>query len=57
MDRTLLLDRMNWGMNIAARAMGVASDLYRPRGPINPLAPAHRIMPCMLRSRRAVAAF
>lgn len=35
---------MRWGMNIAARTMGAVTDLYRPQGYSNPLAPAHRIL-------------
>ena len=44
MDQATLLDRMRWGMNIAARTMGAVTDLYRPLGSLNPLAPAHRIL-------------
>ena len=44
MDRATLLDRSRWGMNIAALTMGVPTDLFRPRGVRNPLAPENRMM-------------
>ena len=44
MDQARLLDRVRWGMNIAARTMGAVTDLYRPHGPINPIDPTRRIL-------------
>ena len=44
MDHATLLDRMRWGMNIAARTMGAVTDLYRPRSAKNPLDLSHRIL-------------
>jgi len=44
MDQAKLLDRMRWGMNIAARTIGTPTDLYRPRSIINPLDPTNRIL-------------
>lgn len=44
MDQATLLDRMRWGMNIAARAMGAVTDLYRPQSADNPLAHTNRIL-------------
>ena len=44
MDQATLLDRTRWGMNIAARKMGAVTDLYRPRGPLKPLAQTNRIL-------------
>ena len=44
MDQATLLDRTRWGMNIAARTIGAATDLYRPRGGLRPLSPSHRIL-------------
>ncbi len=44
MDQATLLDRLRWGMNIAARTMGAVTDLYRPQGPLGPLDPTHRVL-------------
>lgn len=44
MDQATLLDRTRWGMNIAARTMGVVTDLYRPRGTEDPVNPSNRIL-------------
>ena len=44
MDQATLLDRMRWGMNIAARAMGAVTDVYRPQGPLKPLDHVNRIL-------------
>ncbi len=44
MDQARLLDRLRWGMNIAARTMGAVTDLYRPRSPFEPLNPVNRIL-------------
>jgi hypothetical protein len=44
MEQATLQDRLRWGMNIAARTMGAVSDVFRPRGPLKPLAPIHRIL-------------
>jgi len=44
MDRATLLDRSRWGMNIAARTMGIPTDLFRPRDVRNPLALENRIL-------------
>jgi hypothetical protein len=44
MDQATLRDRMRWGMNIAARAMGAVTDVYRPQGPLKPLDHVNRIL-------------
>ena len=44
MDQATLLDRMRWGMNIAAMAMGAVTDVYRPQGPLKPLDHVNRIL-------------
>ena len=44
MNQARLLDRIRWGMNIAARTMGAVTDLYRPRSPFHPMNPVHRIL-------------
>ncbi len=37
-------DRIRWGMNVAARAIGATTDAYRPSGTADPLAPANRFL-------------
>lgn len=44
MDQETLLNRLRWGMNIAARTVGATTDLYRPRSNEYPLASANRIL-------------
>lgn len=39
-----LQDRIWWGMNVAARNVGMPTDAYRPRGASNPLAPENRFL-------------
>ena len=44
MDERRLQDRINWGLNVAARFTGVTTDAYRPLGTSDPLLPAHRFL-------------
>jgi len=44
MDPATAQDRMSRGMGSAARVLGDVYDLFRPHGPVRPLAPEHRIM-------------
>lgn len=44
MDPARLQDRIHWGMNVAARATGIETDVYRPNGENAPLAPANRFL-------------
>lgn len=44
MDVIHLEDRVRWGMNVAARAVGMRADAYRPRGESEPLAPRNRYL-------------
>ena len=44
MDQARFHDRVRWGMNIAARRIGTPTDLYRPKGPLHPLAGPNRYL-------------
>lgn len=44
MDSARLEDRIRWGLNVAARAIGATTSAYRPRGPENPLAARNRFL-------------
>jgi hypothetical protein len=44
MDPMELQDRVHWGMNAAARAVGADTDAYRPSGFSEPLAPENRFL-------------
>ncbi len=44
MDPRTLEDRVRWGLNSAARAIGVDTHAYRPSGVAEPLAPANRYL-------------
>jgi hypothetical protein len=44
MDAERLQDRIRWGLNVAARTLGVATDVYRPSGVSEPLRPSNRIL-------------
>lgn len=44
MDQSTLQDRIRWGMNIAARAVGTTTDLYRPTGPLCPMSLSNRAL-------------
>ena len=44
MDELCLQDRIHWGMNRAARSIGMPTDAYRPSGPLKPLQPANRFL-------------
>jgi hypothetical protein len=44
MDASLLEDRIRWGLNVAARAIGVTTSAYRPHGPETPLTPRNRFL-------------
>ena len=37
-------DRLHWGWNITARAIGRPADAYRPTGPNDPLSPENRFL-------------
>jgi hypothetical protein len=43
-DPVKLQDRIHWGLNIAARAVGADADVYRPSGFAEPLAPENRYL-------------
>jgi hypothetical protein len=44
MDSEALQDRIHLGLNTAARAVGIATDAYRPSGFTEPLAAANRFL-------------
>jgi hypothetical protein len=44
MDPAHLQDRMHWGLNAAARAIGVQTDAYRPSDLTEPLRPTNRFL-------------
>jgi hypothetical protein len=44
MDGERLQDRIEWGNNVAARAIGLPTDAYRPCGPASPLDKANRYL-------------
>ena len=44
MGQNQIQDRMCWGMNRAAQAVGNQTDVYRPCGQNNPLAPENRFL-------------
>ena len=44
MEQSRLQDRISWGLNIAARHVGRSTDVYRPKGPTDPLSPSHRFL-------------
>lgn len=44
MDAVRLEDRVRWGLNVAARRVGVSTDAYRPVGPADPLALTNRFL-------------
>ena len=44
MAQDRIQDRLQWGMNVAARAAGAPVDAYRPSGAVNPLDPANRYL-------------
>lgn len=44
MDSASLQDRIQWGMNIAARLTGTRADAYRPTSASNPLLTANRYL-------------
>jgi len=39
-----LVDRIRWGLNVAARSTGAVTSAYRPRGAEYPLAPENRFL-------------
>jgi hypothetical protein len=39
-----LQDRLSWGLNVAARHIGIVCDAYRPEGPDDPLDRRHRFL-------------
>lgn len=44
MNSARLEDRIRWGLNVAARAIGATTSAYRPRGAENPLAARNRFL-------------
>lgn len=44
MAQDRIQDRIQWGMNVAARAAGASTDAYRPSGVVNPLDPTNRYL-------------
>jgi len=44
MNRIYLQDRVNLGLNIAARFVGTSTDAYRPSGASDPIAPGNRFL-------------
>jgi hypothetical protein len=44
MDAIRLEDRLRWGLNLAARYVGVPTDAYRPRGISDPLVLVNRFL-------------
>jgi len=44
MDLAHLQDRISWGMNIAARAIGLYADAYRPENAFDPLSRRNRYL-------------
>jgi hypothetical protein len=44
MDPAHLQDRIHWGLNVAARAIGIETDAYRPSGVSEPLDPMNRFL-------------
>lgn len=44
MDSTSLQDRIQWGMNVAARLTGTRADAYRPASASNPLLTQNRYL-------------
>jgi hypothetical protein len=44
MNESFLQDRLSWGLNIAARHIGIVCDAYRPNGPNDPLNRRHRFL-------------
>jgi hypothetical protein len=44
MDELRLQDRIRWGLNVAARSIGLPTDAYRPSGPSEPLRPSNRFL-------------
>lgn len=44
MDPAHLQDRVHWGLNAAARAIGTSTDAYRPSGASDPLAAVNRFL-------------
>jgi hypothetical protein len=44
MDPSVLEDRVRWGLNVAARALGTDTSAYRPSGVAEPLASANRFL-------------
>ena len=44
MAQDRIQDRLQWGMNVAARAAGASTDAYRPTDVANPLDPGNRYL-------------
>jgi hypothetical protein len=44
MDAQQLQDRLNWGLNRAAKVLGKPADAFRPEGPGNPLRKVNRFL-------------
>lgn len=44
MDRARLQDRISWGMNVAARTLGITTDAHRPTDTSAPVAPETRFL-------------
>lgn len=44
MDRVRVQDRISWGMNVAARTLGISTDVHRPTTASAPLAPETRYL-------------
>jgi hypothetical protein len=44
MDPAHLQDRIHWGLNAAARAIGIETDVFRPSGVSEPLDPRNRFL-------------
>ena len=44
MEQSHLLDRISWGLNVAARHIGCNTDAYRPKGSADPLVVANRFL-------------
>ena len=44
MSQDRIQDRIQWSMNVAARAAGASTDAYRPSGVSNPLDPTNRYL-------------
>jgi hypothetical protein len=43
-DESRLTDRVSWGLNVAARSIGMPTDAYRPSSASEPLCPANRFL-------------